>query len=89
MAIDQLEELFTLAEPNRRAFVLLLTALAATEHIWITGTMRNDFYDRLRQDADLNALSRRGRLYDLAPPGLADYRDIIRQPARAAGLKFG
>jgi tetratricopeptide (TPR) repeat protein len=88
VAIDQFEELFTLAEPNRRAFVRLLTALTATGRIWVTGTMRNDFYDRLREDVDLNALSKCGRLYDLAPPGLADYRDIIRQPARAAGLKF-
>jgi tetratricopeptide (TPR) repeat protein len=88
VAIDQFEELFTVAEPNRRSFVRLIAALTATGRIWITGTMRNDFYDRLRQDADLNALSKRGLLYDLAPPGLADYRDIIRQPARAAGLKF-
>jgi tetratricopeptide (TPR) repeat protein len=88
LAIDQFEELFTLAEPNRRAFLRLLSALTATGRVWTTGTMRNDFYDRLRQDVDLNALSKRGRLFDLAPPGLADYRDIIRQPARAAGLKF-
>jgi tetratricopeptide (TPR) repeat protein len=88
LAVDQLEELFMRTEPDRRAFVRLLVALAASGRVWVAATMRNDFYDRLRQDPDLNILSERGRLYDLAPPTLADYRDIIRQPAQAAGLKF-
>jgi tetratricopeptide (TPR) repeat protein len=88
LAIDQLEELFALPEPSRRSFVRLLAALTATGRVWVIGTMRNDFYDRLQQDTELSLLSKRGRLYNLAPPGLADYRDIIVQPARAAGLKF-
>jgi tetratricopeptide (TPR) repeat protein len=88
IAIDQMEELFVRSDLDRQAFVRLLAALTATDRVWVVATMRNDFYDRLRQDPDLNALAERGRLYDLAPPSLADYRDIIRQPARAAGLKF-
>jgi tetratricopeptide (TPR) repeat protein len=88
LAIDQAEELFARSEPDRRAFLVLLTVLAATGRVWVTGTMRNDFYDRLRLDPELSALSDRGALYDLAPPALADYRDIIRRPAQAAGLRF-
>jgi tetratricopeptide (TPR) repeat protein len=88
LAIDQMEELFARPEGDRQAFVQLLSALVATGRVWVTGTMRNDFYDRLRQDADLSQLADRGRLYDLLPPSLADYRAIIRQPAAAAGLKF-
>ena len=88
LAIDQMEELFARPERDRHAFVQLLSALVATGRVWVTGTMRNDFYDRLRQDADLSALADGGRLYDLLPPSLADYRAIIRQPAAAAGLKF-
>jgi len=88
LAIDQMEELFARPEADRQSFVRLLMCLAATGRVWVTATMRNDFYDRMRQDAELSALADRGRLYDLAPPTLADYRDIIHRPAQAAGLKF-
>ena len=88
LAIDQMEELLTRPEADRQIFVRLLASLARTGRIWIAATMRNDFYDRLRQDTELSALADRGRVYDLAPPRLADYRDIIRQPALASGLKF-
>ena len=88
IAIDQMEELLTRPEADRQSFVRLLACLARTGRIWIAATMRNDFYDRLRQDPDLSALVDRGRVYDVAPPSLADYRDIIRRPALASGLKF-
>ena len=88
LAIDQLEELLARSDADRAAFVALLSALAETGRVWLVATMRNDFYDRLRQDDGLSALADRGRLYDLSPPGVADYRDIIRHPALAAGLRF-
>jgi tetratricopeptide (TPR) repeat protein len=88
LAIDQMEEIFIRPEADRRSFVRLLTALASTGRVWLVATMRNDFYDRLRLDPELSALADRGRIYDLAPPGLADYRDIIRRPALSAGLLF-
>jgi len=88
VAIDQLEELFVRTEADRQIFVRLLASLTASGRVWVVATMRNDFYDRLRQDSELSALADRGRLYDLAPPTLADYRDIIRRPAQAAGLRF-
>jgi tetratricopeptide (TPR) repeat protein len=88
VAIDQMEELFARQDADRTTFVALVAALANTGRVWVVATMRNDFYDRLRQDAELSVLSDRGRLYDLAPPGVADYREIIRQPALAAGLRF-
>jgi tetratricopeptide (TPR) repeat protein len=88
LAIDQMEELFIRQDADRTTFVALLAALASTGRVWVVATMRNDFYDRLRQDPELSVLSDRGRLYDLAPPGVADYREIIRQPALAAGLRF-
>jgi tetratricopeptide (TPR) repeat protein len=88
LAIDQLEELFARADRDRRAFLELLGTLASTGRVWIVATMRNDFYDRLRDDAVLSALTDQGRTYDLAFPTAADYRTIIRQPAEAAGLRF-
>jgi tetratricopeptide (TPR) repeat protein len=88
LAIDQMEELFTRPEADRQSFVRLLASLARNGRVWVAATMRNDFYDRLRQDTELSALVDRGRVYNIAPPNLADYRDIIRQPALASGLRF-
>ena len=88
VAIDQLEELLSSPAADRQTLVRLLTELAASGRVWIAATMRNDFYDRLRQDADLSELTDRGRIYDLAPPSVADFRAIIREPAAAAGLEF-
>jgi tetratricopeptide (TPR) repeat protein len=88
LGIDQLEEVFSRPEEDRRTFVRLLTAFASTGRVWVVATMRNDFYDRLRLDSELSALMDHGRVYDLAAPGLGDYRDIIRRPALAAGLSF-
>ena len=88
IALDQMEELFARSEADRQRFLRLLASLVGTGRVWVVGTMRNDFYDRLRQDPNLSALADGGRLYDLAPPSGADYRDIIRRPAQAAGLKF-
>jgi tetratricopeptide (TPR) repeat protein len=88
IAIDQLEELLSSTAPDRQIFVRLLTELASSGKVWIVATMRNDFYDRLRQDAELSELTDRGRIYDLAPPSVADFRSIIREPAGAAGLEF-
>jgi tetratricopeptide (TPR) repeat protein len=88
LAIDQLEEIFARPEADRQAFIRLLVALTATGKVWVTATMRNDFYDRLRQDSELSSFTDCGKIYDLLPPGRADYREIIRSPAQAAGLIF-
>src|ERR1700722_875731 len=60
VAIDQLEELFARSNDDRRQFVRLLSALAATGRVWVVATLRNDFYDRLRQDEELSGLADRG-----------------------------
>jgi tetratricopeptide (TPR) repeat protein len=88
LAIDQLEELFAVPAPERTALVRLLAELASTGRVWVTATMRNDFYNRLRHDTELSELTDRGRIFDLGPPSLADFRSIIREPAAAAGLEF-
>jgi tetratricopeptide (TPR) repeat protein/energy-coupling factor transporter ATP-binding protein EcfA2 len=88
VGIDQLEELFSNAAEDRSTFVQLLTELASSGSVWVAATVRNDFYDRLRHDRDLSELTDRGRIYDLGPPNLADFRAIIREPAAAAGLEF-
>jgi tetratricopeptide (TPR) repeat protein len=88
VAIDQMEELFARTDEDRAAFFNLLAVLAGSGRIWFAATMRSDFYERLRLEPALRDLADRGRLFDLSPPKLADYRDIVRLPALAAGLQF-
>jgi WD40 repeat protein len=90
LVVDQLEELFTLdgLQPtDRSAFVAALVGLARSGFVWIVGTMRSDFFDRLETLPALARLSAEGR-YLLTPPDAAELGQIIRQPAREAGLRF-
>jgi formylglycine-generating enzyme required for sulfatase activity len=89
--IDQLEELFTqdqLPERERDAFVAALDALAKSGVVWIVTTMRSDFFDRLETLPTLAALSTGEARFLLMPPDNAEVGQIIRQPAREAGLRF-
>ena len=66
----------------------LLRALTATGRVWLIATLRSDRYAALQTDRDLLELKRRGTVYDLPPPGEAEISDIVKGPARAAGLAF-
>jgi WD40 repeat protein len=90
LVVDQLEELFTLdglAPAHRLTFVAALEGLARSGLVWIVATMRSDFFDRLETLPALARLSTNGR-YLLTPPDAAELGQIIRQPAREAGLRF-
>jgi formylglycine-generating enzyme required for sulfatase activity len=89
--VDQLEELFTqdlLPAGEREAFVTALEALAKSGLVWVVATMRSDFFDRLETLPALAALSAGEGRYLLLPPDEAEIGQIIRQPAREAGLHF-
>jgi energy-coupling factor transporter ATP-binding protein EcfA2 len=89
--VDQLEELFTqdqLPAAEREAFVTALEALAKSGLVWVVATMRSDFFDRLETLPALAALSAGEGRYLLLPPDEAEIGQIIRQPAREAGLRF-
>jgi formylglycine-generating enzyme required for sulfatase activity len=91
IVVDQLEELFTLDQlpaSEREAFVMALEALAHSELVWIVATMRSDFFDRLETLPALAALSAGEGRYLLLPPDEAEIGQIIRWPAREAGLRF-
>lgn len=90
LIIDQLEELFTqerLAAEDRETFLATLAALARSGVVWVVATMRSDFFDRLDQSRALSGLSAASR-YLLASPDETEIAQIVRQPARAAGLRF-
>jgi formylglycine-generating enzyme required for sulfatase activity len=90
IVVDQLEELFTQDQlaSEREAFVLALEALAHSGLVWIVATMRSDFFDRLETLPALAALSSGEGRYLLLPPDEAEIGQIIRWPAREAGLRF-
>jgi len=90
LVIDQLEELFTagITQELRERYVAALDALARSGLVWIIATMRSDFFDRIPTLPSLVALSAGEGTYLLAPPDAADIGQIIRLPAREAGLRF-
>jgi len=91
IVVDQLEEIFTHAfidQSERLAFVRALSSLAATGSVWIIATMRSDFYPRCEELPELMALKEDRGQYDLAPPTATEIGQMIRFPARAAGLRF-
>jgi len=91
VVIDQLEELFTqdaVTPAERDAFVAALEALAKSGLVWVIATMRSDFFDRLETVPRLLDLSSGEARYLLAQPEAAEIAQIIRQPAREAGLRF-
>ena len=91
IVIDQLEEIFThegVTDKERDAFVAALEALAKSGLVWVIATMRSDFFDRLEKLPRLLALSSGEARYVIAPPEPSEIAQIIRQPAREAGLTF-
>ena len=86
LVVDQLESLF--GDVEQSAYIALLRALVISGSVWLIVTVRSDRYAELQQDSDLLFLKRSGATYDLPPPGLAEITDIIKGPARAAGLEF-
>jgi tetratricopeptide (TPR) repeat protein len=86
--IDQLEEAF--ANPDSSAveapLIAAMVALARSKLIWVAATLRSDFVHRLEAYPDLiQSLGRTGP-YTLLPPRPDELAEMIREPARAAGL---
>jgi WD40 repeat protein len=91
IVVDQLEEIFTIAtlsDQERSSFVAALAALAGSGLVWVIATMRSDFFDRLESFPALAELAGGDSRYLLLPPTNAELAQIIREPAREAGLRF-
>ena len=90
VAVDQMEELFTTeADPaSREAFVRVLASLATSGMVWVIGTIRADFFHRCSEIPGFSALKDGLGNYELLPPSGPEIAQIIREPARAAGLRF-
>ncbi len=91
LVLDQLEELWTLekiGDNARRSFIEAIAALARSGAVWVVATMRSDFYARCAEVPTLVALKEGSGSYDLLPPTFAEVGQMIRNPSRAAGLRF-
>lgn len=91
LLVDQMEELFTLERVSldgRRGFIDALSALARCGRVVVLATLRSDFYARCEELPELMALKEGAGQYHLLPPTPAEIAQMIRQPARAAGLSF-
>ncbi|MBT9500898.1 MAG: winged helix-turn-helix domain-containing protein [Burkholderiaceae bacterium] len=92
LLIDRLETLFVAPqfdEAQRQGFLDTLQALARGGRVLVVAACRNDFYPRLAEYPQLMANKAQGAHFDLAPPTRAEITQMIRLPARAAGLSFG
>lgn len=92
VVIDQFEEIFTqegVQSADRGAFVGALHALAGTGQVWVVATMRADFYPRCQDLPPVFLeLSPREAVFELMPPTPEEISQMIRRPARLAGLDF-
>ena len=91
LAVDQLEEIFTLERvtpSERKTFASALKALVLSGSVWAVATLRSDFYARLVEIPALVEIKEGEGQYDLMPPAPAEIGQMIRQPARIAGLQF-
>ncbi len=91
LLVDQFEESFTgdkATEAERNAFLVALDALSRSGRVFTMATVRSDFLARASELALVGALLREGALYQLEPPTMAELAQIIREPAREAGLAF-
>ena len=94
LLVDQFEELFTLTQDaalRRRFDALLGEALADLDGpLHLITTIRNDFLHRLSELPRLKALLDEERMsrYLLDPITPTGLRDVVRSPARLAGLRW-
>ena len=85
-----MEELFTTEEEpaSREVLVRLLAALAGSGLAWVIATIRSDFFHRCGEVPGFSGLKDGLGSYELLPPSGPEIAQIIREPARAAGLRF-
>ena len=87
--VDRLEAVFraTAGDAERAAFMRALDRLARAG-ILVVLACRNDFYPQLMAVPEMMALKTRGGHFDIDPPDGAGIAQMVREPARAAGLAF-
>lgn len=91
LLLDQLEELFTVAEPSAlgRCDALLATALADSDlPFYLVTTLRSDFLDRFQALPKLELQLNRARRYYLRSLRAGQLREALVQMVHRAGLSW-
>jgi WD40 repeat protein len=94
LGLDQLEELFLLGERfpaiERKRFLVAVASLvrSKTPCVWVVATLRSDFFSKCEESEDLIQLMGDKGQYRLLPPNSNEFSQMIRFPARSAGLTF-
>jgi tetratricopeptide (TPR) repeat protein len=86
--VDQLEEAFANPDssPGEASLIHAIVELARSGSIWIAATLRSDFAYRLEAYPELMKAMSRSPPYTLLPPRPDQLAEMIREPAKAAGL---
>ncbi len=90
LLVDELEALFagSVAAAERRRFLAALSDLARSGRAAVVATLRADWRMAALGEPDLARLVDEGATLTLAPPGRDALAEIVRAPARAAGIAF-
>ena len=92
LVVDQLDEVFTQAAITpeaRNAFANALAALARSGKVWVITTLRSDLFARIAElPGAFGELARGDGFYELRAPAPAEIGQMIRRPARIAGVTF-
>lgn len=91
LVIDPVEEIFTRGSDaiEIAAFAAALRALCESRLVWVLGTLRSDFFAKLIEVRDLQALVDGDGHFNLPPMTVSELTDAVREPAERAGLVFG
>jgi len=90
LVLDRLEALFQpSAQAHAAAVIECIDCLVRSRLVLLLAICRNDFYPSLARHPVLIRDKEHGAHMDLAPPGAEAIAQMIRLPARAAGLVYG
>ncbi len=91
LVIDQLEELFTMADlspESRTSFLNFLETAARSGSVWVVATMRSDFYQLLQTEPALVRMKEGAGMFDVLAPQTDALQRLIEEPARVSGLRY-
>jgi len=81
LALDQVERLFTEAEPEAvEVFAQVIRALVTHGLAYVVAALRSDAYGRFQRIPSFLALKEQGAQLDLLPPSESDLEEIVTQP---------
>ena len=90
LVLDRLEALFQApAQGEAPAFIACIDRLVRSRLLLVLAVCRNDFYPNLADYPALLIDKEHGAHMDLATPDADAFAQIVRRPARAAGLIYG